>query len=176
MPEDGDELARYALSIAAALGAADAGEKAEARRMDERGAPVFWRQVSRLGIPLREEARWLCFTRIVALLTPASATASVHQSGRPLGAVLADGGDASLDLRATSQPVFSEPRLARLIASRGEARLETLERAIRMVARRQPRLDVISLARTVMGRDGNGLARDYYARFDRTPTREVEDA
>ncbi|ODN66294.1 type I-E CRISPR-associated protein Cse2/CasB [Methylobrevis pamukkalensis] len=171
MPDDvdksaRDEVARRALSIALALAVSDPGEKAAARRMDKRGAPVFWRQVARLGISSDHEAGWLRFTRMVALLTPASATASVHDKDRPLGAVLADAG-------------FSEQRLARLLASQGDTRLEALERAIRMLARSRPKIDVVSLARTVMGWDHNRLARDYYTRLDRTttiPTGEVEHA
>jgi CRISPR-associated protein Cse2 (CRISPR_cse2). len=152
-----DEMAVRALSIALALAVSDPGEKAAARRMDRNGAPVFWRQVARLGISPAHEAGWLRFTRMIALLTPASATASVHDKDRPLGAVLADAG-------------FSEQRLARLLAAQGETRLEALERAIRMLARSRPKIDVVSLARTVMGRDRNRLARDYYARLDRTTT------
>ncbi|MBS9478976.1 type I-E CRISPR-associated protein Cse2/CasB [Ancylobacter radicis] len=176
MADDSDAIARIALGIAGALGATDPGEKAQARRMDEQGAPLFWRQVARLGISPSQEQLWLRFTRMVALLTPASATESIHQSGRRLGAVLADGGDAGADLRASSRPFLSEQRLARLLASRDEARLEALERAIRMVGRSRPRLDVVSLARTVMSAESNALARDYYARIDRSPAREVEHA
>lgn len=161
MPDDNDEIARRALSIAAALGAADPGEKAEARRMDEAGAPIFWRQVARLGIAPHQETAWLRFTRMVALLTPAATTASIHEKGQRLGAVLAEAG-------------YSEQRLARLIASRDEARLETLERAIRMLARGRPKVDVIDLARAVLGRTENRLARDYYAQRDKTE--EVENA
>lgn len=163
MSDDTEEIARRALSIAAAIAAADPGEKAEARRMDERGAPVFWRQVARLDLPRWREADWLGFTRLVALLTPAAATQSIHDETRPLGAVLADAG-------------FSERRLARLIAARGPARTEALERAIRMIARDRPRLDVIDLARAALDRHGNRLARDYYARLDHTPAPEVENA
>lgn len=163
MSDDTDEIARRALSIATALAAADPGEKAEARRMDEAGAPVFWRQVARLAIPPYEEAAWLRFTRMVAQLTPATTTQSIHDKARPLGAVLADAG-------------YSEQRLARLIAARGKARLEALERAIRMIARDRPKLDVNSLARAVLGRDGNTLARAYYTRLDRSKTEEVEHA
>jgi hypothetical protein len=163
MPDDTDDIARRALAIAAALGSADPGEKAAARRMDERGSPIFWRQVARLGIPPREEPGWLRFTRMVAELTPAAATGSIHDGERRLGAVLAEAG-------------CSELRLARLIAARGNARLEALERAIRMIARQRPKLDVVDLARAALGRHGNRLARDYYAHLDRTPTQEVEDA
>lgn len=176
MADDSDDIARIALGIAGALGVADPGERAAARRMDGEGAPVFWRQVAELRIHPREEAAWLRFTRMVALLTPASATQSIHQPGRRLGAVLADGGDAGADLRGSGRPVFSEQRLARLLASRDAARLDALERAIRMIARNGPRLDVVSLARAVLGRDGNALARDYYARIDRSPARESEHA
>lgn len=163
MSEEQGELARRALSIAAALGVADPGEKAAARRMNGQGAPVFWRQVARLGIPWREEEGWLLFTRMVAVLTPASAEGSIHEAQRPLGAVLADEG-------------FSEQRLARLLAARGDARVEALERAIRMIARSRPRLDVIDIARAVHGQGGNRLARDYYTRLDHSPTEETQDA
>lgn len=163
MAEQQGELARRALAIAAALGAADPGGKAEARRMDRQGAPVFWRQVARLGIPPREEEGWLCFTRLVALLTPAGAEGSIHEAQRPLGAVLADEG-------------FSEQRLARLLAARGDVRAEALERAIRMIARSRPRLDVVSLAHAVHGQGGNRLARDYFTRLDNSPSEETQHA
>lgn len=163
MPDDTDEIARRALSIAAALGAADPGEKAEARRMSEAGAPIFWRQVARLGIAPHHEAAWLRFTRMVALLTSAATTASIHEPGQRLGTVLAI--NVSEQNRA---PRYSEQRLARLIASRDEARLETLERAIRMLARHRPKIDVVDLARAVLGRNENRLARDYYAQRDKT--------
>jgi hypothetical protein len=162
MSERENETARRALSIAAALAAASPGEKAEARRMGNDGAPVFWRQVSRLGVDRQQEADWLRFTRMVALLTPASAVTSIHDPDRPPGAALADAG-------------FSETRLARLLAARGEARADALERAIRVIARNRPKLDVVSLALTVFGRGGNDLARDYYNRLDHTPIPEAVD-
>ncbi len=163
MSDGPDETARRALSIAAALAASGSGEKAEARRMGDDGAPVFWRQVSRLGISRPQERDWLRFTRLIALLTRASATTSIHDPARPLGAALADAG-------------FSEPRLARLLAARGDARAEALERAIRMIARTGSRLDVVSLARAVLGQPGNGLARQYYDRLDHARTPEAKDA
>lgn len=123
-----DRFARCALSIAAALAAADPGAKAEARRMDGSGAPVFWRQVARLQLSPYEEPVWLAFTRMVALLSPASASTSIHDPKRKLGAVLAEAG-------------VSEQRLARLLALRGPARLEALERTIRGIARSRPGLD-----------------------------------
>lgn len=175
MPDDKDEIARRALSIASALAAADPGEKADARRMDESGSPLFWRQAAKLDIPQAREAAWLRFTRMVALLTPASATESVHEQGRHLGAVLADGGQAQADLQPPARPFLSEQRLARLIAARGEQRTDALERAIRMLARNHPRLDVVDLARTVLGRGDAHLARNYYRRLDHARLEETEN-
>ena len=162
MSERPDETARRALSIAAALAAAGPGEKADARRMGDDGAPVFWRQASRLGISRPQEQDWLRFTRLIALLTPASATASIHDQARSLGAVLADAG-------------FSEIRVARLLATRGDPRAEALERAIRTIAPKRPHFSVVGLARIVLGRGGNDLARDYYNRLDHTRTPETAD-
>lgn len=163
MADPTDDLARRAVAIAAALAAADRGEKAEARRMDTGGAPVFWRQAARLDLPRWEEDCWLRFTRLVAILTSASAGQSVHDGTRPLGAVLAETG-------------FSERRLARLLAARGAARDEALERAIRMIARTRPRLNVVDLARVVFGRDNTRLARTYYQQLDHIPTKEAPNA
>jgi len=158
-----DRLARCALSIAAALAATDPGGKAEARRMDGAGAPVFWRQVARLQLSSAEEPVWLAYTRMVALLTPASATTSVHDAKRPLGTVLHEAG-------------VSEQRLARLLALRGPARLEALERIIRGIARKHPPLDLISLARAAFECDRNDIARSYYRALDRSQIEETQNA
>jgi len=163
MSDPTDDMARCAVAIAAALAAADPGEKAEARRMDEGGAPVFWRQAARLDLPRRQESGWMLFTRLVAILTPASARQTVHDASRPLGAVLAEAG-------------FSERRLARLLAARSAARDAALERAIRMIARTHPRLNVVDLARVIFGRDRNRLPRSYYQHLDHAPTEETTDA
>jgi hypothetical protein len=161
MPEDKDELARRALAIAAALAAANPGEKAEARRMADHGAPVFWRQVARLDIPRWQEPGWRQFTRLVALLTPASRDRSIHDNEHPLGAALAEA-------------KFSEQRFARLLAARGTARDEALERAIRMIARSVPGLDVVDLARAIFRpEDASHLARTYYRQVDQS---QIEDA
>ncbi|WP_165899137.1 type I-E CRISPR-associated protein Cse2/CasB [Rhodovulum steppense] len=169
-------MARNAVAIAAALAAADSGEKAEARRMDEGGAPIFWRQVARLKLPRWQEAGWLRFTRMVAILTPASAGQTIHDPKRPVGAVLADGGSPLADLRPPNRPFVSEQRLARLLAARGDARRDALERAIRMLARNHPSMNVVDLARLNYGRDRNELARAYYQRIDFAPTEESQDA
>lgn len=155
------DLASRALSIAKALAHASPGEKAEARRMDPSGAPVFWRQVARLGIKPYEEANWMQYTRLVALLTPASRDSSIHGPLK-LGAALARAG-------------FSEQRLARLLAARGPARDEALERAIRMLSRKVEVLDLPDLAHALFWpEDGQRLARAYYSELDHTPAEEPQ--
>lgn len=163
MLDDTDAVARRALGIAGALAHADPGERATARRMGPEGASVFWRLAARYGIAPREEEKWRRITKLLALLTPASATESVHAPGRHLGAVLADGGDARVRLE---KPELSEQRLARLLAARGDARFDALERAVRALARNRPRVDVPSLAWAVLNDDTRAIARAYYARLD----------
>lgn len=161
---DNDEVARRALAIAGALARADPGERAAARRMGPRGAAVFWRLVAQHGIVPKEEEKWRRITKFLALLTPTGATDSVHQSRRDFGAVLADGGDERARL---DKPALSEQRLARLLAARGQSRLEALERAVRALARNRPKVDVPSLAWAVLNDDTRAIARAYYARLDR---------
>ncbi|WP_417248597.1 type I-E CRISPR-associated protein Cse2/CasB [Celeribacter sp.] len=164
-----------ALAIATALAHASSGEKAAARRMGTEGAPVFWRMAARFGMTPAEEPVWRAITKALALLTPASSTESIHENGRQFGAILADGGDARAHIE---KPVLSEPRLARLLAARGTARHDALERAIRMLARKHPQIDVPSLAWAYLKQDGQGIARDYYQRLDqsaRTPEKEIQN-
>lgn len=176
MSDRNETVAKRALTIATTLATADAGERAAARRMDGRGCPLFWRMAARLDVALHNEAAWQRLMRMIALLTPATVTGSIHDPGRSLGAVLADGGQAEARLE---KPFLSEPRLARLLAARGEAGLDALERSVRMIARARPKLDVIDLAWVVLRDDSGHLVRDYYTRLDRserTPIEESEDA
>lgn len=154
MSQPENETTRRSLSIAAALAAADPGEKASARRMGPEGSTFFWRQVARLGIPQGQEANWILFTRLVALMTPASRVQTIHDDGRPLGAAMAEAG-------------LSEHRFARLLAARGDAREVALERAIRMMASKVPGVDVRDLARAILWpADTSHLARRYYEKTD----------
>ena len=171
MPEN-NHVAERSLAIATLLAHADQGERAAARRMGPEGAAVFWRIAARHGITPYEEEKWRRITKMLALLTPASATESVHETGRYFGAVLADGGDARPRLE---KPALSEQRLARLLAARGQARLDTLERAVRALARNRPRVDVPSLAWAVLKDDGRDIAREYYKRLDRRVDLEKEE-
>lgn len=158
------ETARRALAIAAALAAADPGDKAEARRMGPGGSPLFWRQVARLGIPEGEERDWLLFTRLVALMTPASRETSIHDPDRTLGSALAASG-------------LSEARFARLLAARGPSRDDALERAIRMMARKGGGLNVTDLARAILWPDDTSrIARSYYQQLDHVKDEDTQDA
>jgi len=164
MTDNKDIISNYALSIASAMANASAGERAAARRMDARGSPLFWRLFAKENISHSQEVRWKCFTRMIALLTPSSVEESIHERSRRFGSVLADGGDAHGRL---DQPIISEQRFAKLLASRGEARRDALERSVRMIARSRPKIDVVDLAWIVFRENNDSLARAYYARLDR---------
>nr|WP_321510311.1 type I-E CRISPR-associated protein Cse2/CasB [uncultured Celeribacter sp.] len=156
-------VGKRALAIATALAHGSSGDRAAARRMGPEGAPIFWRMAARFGLSPAEEPAWRAITKALALLTPASATESIHQDKRSFGAVLADGGDLKARLET---PVFSEPRLARLLASRGEVRRNALERAVRALAHKGVKLDVPSLAWAYLNDNGQEIARSYYQRLD----------
>ncbi|WP_347267667.1 type I-E CRISPR-associated protein Cse2/CasB [Paracoccus sp. (in: a-proteobacteria)] len=173
MSEPANEVGSRACAIAAALAAAGAGERAAARRMGSEGSALFWRMVARHKISRRDEESWRRITQLLALLTPSSATETRHQAGHRFGAVLADGGAENARLE---QPALSEQRLARLLAARGPARLDAIERAVRALARQQPRIDAPSLAWAVLREDGRDIARDYYNRLDRRTEQNPEDA
>lgn len=171
------ETARRALAIAAALAAADPGDKAEARRMGTAGSALFWRQVARLGIPEVQEADWRLFTKLVALMTPASRKDTIHKEKRHFGTVLADGGDsAKVFYTPDVKPFLSEARFARFLAARGRARRENLERMVRMLARHGPELNVATLAHAVIGWSDDRLAAAYYKRMDQSQTKDTQDA
>lgn len=172
MPEAPETVGERARAIAIALATSGSGDRAETRRMGPEGSAFFWRMVARHGITRGEEEKWRRITQMLALLTPASATDTCNQRGRHLGTVLADGGGADARLE---QPALSEQRLARLLAARGPARLEALERAVRALARQRPKLDVESLAWAVLRDDGRDIARAYYARLDRRSEPKPED-
>lgn len=163
MSETDTIVGQRALAIATALAHGSSGDKASARRMGPEGAPVFWRMAARFGLSPAEEPAWRAITKALALLTPSSATESIHQDKRWFGAVLADGGDPMARLET---PVFSETRLARLLASRGEARRDALERAMRALAHKGIKLDVPSLAWAYLDNNGQQIARRYYQRLD----------
>ena len=153
----------------------DPGSLSELRRMEKgRCAPAFWRLLARhprtIGRPEKEET-WMNIIRIVAILTPKgdpAVRASLHDPKRRLGEVLCDWGD---EYWTGPRPVFSEHRLAQLMAARGPQRAVLLERAARALARSMPSgsgVNVPDIAYMLLtSDDGRRLAEPYYRRLDR---------
>jgi len=164
------DVNKVTLSVAGTLWVAAPGELAAVRRMKtDTGAPLFWRLAARHGWQGRGVADWAAITRMLALLTPTgerSRDDGLHDPGTPLGAVLYGDGE---------RPVLSEARLARLLSTRGDQRRLALERAVRMLARHQPRFNLPDLAWAVLNPQGSArIARDYYARLDKVAPKENE--
>ena len=155
----------------------ESGPLAELRRMKgNTGASAFWWLASRVPDAMsnpNHRRRWIDFVRMVAILTPSGDPAdrrSLHERGRNFGMTLCDAGDPRWP--GTSQqprPAFSERRLWRLIASRGEQREVMLTRVARMLARSRAAdsgIDVVDLAQIVFKpEDGSRLAEPYYRRL-----------
>ena len=168
--------AQAVLAATAMMQHLDPGSLAELRRMEKgRAAPAFWRLATRhprtIGRPEKEET-WMHIIRMVAILTPKGDPAGrppLHNGQRLLGAVLCDGGD---DQSWTGpRPVFSERRLAQLMAARGQQRAVLLERAVRALARSMSSgsgVNVPDIAYMLLTPDdGRRLAEPYYRRLDR---------
>ena len=118
----------------------------------------------------------MTLVRILAILTPKgdpSERHDLHDPQRRFGTVLCDGGDPAWPGPGSGRPspVFSERRLAQLMAARGPQRAVLLERAARRLARtRSPNsgVNVVDIASTLLQPDnGRQLAEPYYGRLDR---------
>lgn len=162
----------------------DPGPLAELRRMDatsnEYGAPFFWRLCARYNLPFGEttEQTWAQVIQTLATLTPKGRDEnkrSRHTKQPGLGRMLCDGGDRGWrpEDPANPKPMYSEARLAQLLGSSGETRVELVLRLARMLAARLPpeaAFDCTDIARLLLYADdpgvGRRIARDYYARFD----------
>ena len=180
MPPHEEGWAGAALAAAGALQRLEPGPLAECRRMDQcDGAPVFWRLAARypdtIGHRSRME-RWITIIRILAILTPKGDPAArypLHDRNHPLGEVLCDGGDPAWPGPGSGRPspVFSERRLAQLMAARGSQRAVLLERAARSLARSRPPntgVDVVDIAAVLLQPENvRRLAESYYRRLDR---------
>ena len=158
------------------------GRLAELRRMtEETAAPGFWRLAARypdtIGNPSKHR-EWIAIVRILAILTEKGDPARrrpLHNFGRPLGAVLCDGGHDDQNWRSKTggspRPAFSERRLAQLMAARGSQRAVLLERAARALARSRDAsggVNVVDIAYTLLAPDNQRqLAEPYYGRLDR---------
>lgn len=184
----------YAIGVT--LADLDPGPLADLRRLsldgDDHGTPYFWRLASRHRLRGPNLPTWARIVRIMAILTPKGRDdrkRSPHEAKakgngwRGLGTALCDGGDRNWPGSGEApRPVFSEQRLARLLAAKGETRAELMERAVRMLAARKPadaRLDCVGLARFLAFPDDpqhvRDIARDYYTRLDRAEHAATDD-
>jgi CRISPR system Cascade subunit CasB len=178
---DADAVNKAAVAAAGELRRLDPGPLADLRRMEaETAAPAFWRLAARYPdtIGARQEA-WITILRILAILTPKGAAEgrlALHEFNRPFGAALCDGGDPGW---TGPQPIFSERRLAQLLAARGKARNVALTRAARALATSRPPqagLDVRDIAWAVLAPKGTArIAETYYRRLDRAEAAKKED-
>lgn len=174
-----------AIAVSAFLIRLDPGPLAELRRMTaDRPAAAFWRLVARYPRLAANETAWANIVRILALLAPKGEPKGrpgrMHNAGRPLGAVLCDGGDPGWPGGETPRPVLSELRLMRLLASRGAERSEALARAVRSLART---IDLSERGGVHVGQIAwaclapartNVVARSYYDRLDRAQQTQTE--
>lgn len=159
----------------------DSGPLAELRRMesDGVGSPIFWRLAAELGFRPNETKHWMQIVRILAILTPNSRLNSavrLHDGSYGLGRAFCDGGHPAWPADPKNpRPALSEVRLARLLVMPAAQRGEALERIARMLARsRAPEngINCAEIAQLLLDPNDRKLlqeiARDYYARLDRT--------
>lgn len=178
-----------AIDAASMMKHLDSGTLADLRRMEPgREAAGFWKLVARhpatIGNPNRE-AEWMRIIRILAILTPKGKPGnrgSLHDGKRRLGHVLCDGGDPNWPGTAPSgppRPVFSEHRLATLLAARGQHRAVLLTRAARAIARSIPPdagVNVWDIARALLfPGDNRQIAEHYYRRLDKAASAQSEE-
>lgn len=171
-PVDAGALAR---EIAAMLRGLEPGPLAVLRRMDDTGAPAFWRLAARHPGIAQNIVAWRAIARMLAILTPKGRPEDRPAVARrvPLGRALCDGGDPGWRPRDPAAPegVVSEKRLAVFLATRGAARVAALERLMRTLARSLPadcQINPADLAFAVLvpADPRNRIARDYYTRLD----------
>jgi len=165
------------------------GPLAELRRMEPglTGTPAFWRLAARLELNQEQIDRWQQVVRIMAILSPKGDPEQrqpVHDGQRPLGAVLADGGDKdwATPPGGEPRPVLSEARFARFLALAPAARGPALERIARALARTRPPehgVNCSEIAALLLTSDQTRplqrLARDYYSRLDRATRASAEE-
>lgn len=178
---DADAVNTAATAAALALRILDPGALADLRRMTpELGAPAFWRLAAQHPDTIgRDTQAWAAIITILAILTPKGAPINrpaLHDAKRAFGAVLCDGGDPAW---SGDRPVFSERRLAQLLAARGPARIEALTRAARILAHTRLAavgLDVRGIAWAVL--DPNAatrIAEHYYRRLDHVTSAQPKE-
>ena len=178
-----DEPSRLATALAGELRRLGTGDLAALRRLEEAtAAPAFWRLVTRYApLGARPEA-WAPILRAFAILTPKGPPEErpdLHDSKRPFGVALCDGGDPNWPGDGSPRPLISERRLAQLMAARGPQRTALMVRAVRaLAARRDPRtgLNTGDLAWAFLNPANAGaIAGPYYRRLDAAQRRSGAD-
>ncbi len=180
MAQSDDKPAETACAAAARLQHLPPGPLAELRVMtEEAAAPEFWRLAARHPDTIgnrNQYTEWIAIVRILAILTEKGNPARrrpLHDGRRSLGEVLCDGGDQNWPPQGGGppRPVFSERRLAQLMAALGPQRAVLLTRAARTLARsRDPSggINVVDIAYALLAPDNRRqLAESYYRRLDR---------
>ncbi|MEO5347756.1 MAG: hypothetical protein H7834_15460 [Magnetococcus sp. YQC-9] len=177
MPPDDNAigLGEAVSKTAALLLRLDPGSLARLRRMDTQGPGEidFWQLAGSCGFLTAVQGDgWLRLVKIMALLTPKGdpeTRGRVHQSDRPFGAVLCDGGQPDW---SGERPFFSESRLARFLSLPFARRGEALEGMARMLAASRAAnlgvncLDIACLLFSNDVKHPRKLASSYYGRFD----------
>ena len=169
-----------AIAAANGLQHLDPGQLAELRRLrtPTTGAAGFWLFAARHPETIgQQQDQWMAIIRILAILTPKGEVTNrrpLHNSRRRFGEVLCDGGDPGWHNTPAPRPVFSERRLAQLMAARGNQRQVLLERAARAINRTLQQsgngVNVIDIAWMLLDpdirRSARRLAQSYYGRLD----------
>lgn len=149
------------------------GDLASLRRMDFRtrpGVPAFWRLATKYGLSESSERQWGLILHGMALMTrpeqPDSRSRLAHRPRRNLGAALAEAD-------------FSEHRLDRLLAARGDMLWTLLERGFRILAREGAAIDwwtVFHLIGPDPEQARRDVARAFYRRHHETEKSKQTDA
>jgi CRISPR system Cascade subunit CasB len=188
VPPKHPSLSDTVYAIGRTLAGLDPGPLADLRRMSlvgyDSGAPYFWRLVARHGLHGDHQRTWARIIQIMAILTPKGRDENKRSPHEPrrkangwrgLGTALCDGGNKQWPPpREAPRPAYSEQRLARLLAAKGETRAALMERAARVLAAKKPvdtGTDCADIAHFLLFDSDPGhvrkIASDYYARLDR---------
>ncbi len=180
MSQYNDTIRKTVLNATETIQHLGPGPLAELRRMKEEriAAPAFWKLAVAHPYTIGREENgqtWVAIVRIIAILMPKGDPGRrppLHDSKRPLGEVLCDGGnpDWRPDSAENPKPVFSERRLMQLLSARGRQREVLLTRAARAIAHsRRPDsgVNTVDVAYTLlMPKSERQLAEPYYRRLD----------
>ncbi len=164
------------------------GDLAELRRMTPEivEPSAYWRLAAECGFLDDRSERWTPVVRLMAILTPKGnrlPSDRLHDPKRPLGAVLADGGNPAWSGGADASPSVSEARLARFFATPAALRAGALLRFARMLALKRDRtsgVNCVEIAKLLLSSNSTepqrDIARAYYARLDAArPSKSEED-